>query len=293
MPVPFEIKFKHRHAKADSFMDLAAILAYLASDGPQWFFLPACAEGAQALVDFLGNVGLDETMSARPLEERTPVLCYAEGLGSIVACPKDFIGLETFKRAWAASTTDLDMPLPPDEEIAFESGSSIVTMDCGHHHAEGRRFATMLGLAIQIIGTSEGEQEAPMQSNDSPMLPGQKAVTEFHIKFGVPARPHPEMIAAEDRLRRVRLIFEEAAEFATACGKQDMPEIADAIADLLYVTFGAAVEFGIDICPIFYDVHRANMSKTGGADEGGKITKGPNFVPPDSTPFLQAQGWEG
>lgn len=125
------------------------------------------------------------------------------------------------------------------------------------------------------------------------MLPGQGAVTEFHIKFGVPARARPEMISAEDRLRRVRLIFEEAAEFATACSTQNMVEIADALADLLYVTFGAAVEFGINIHPIFHDVHRANMSKTGSADAGGKITKGPNFVPPDATPFLKAQGWEG
>ncbi len=116
-------------------------------------------------------------------------------------------------------------------------------------------------------------------------------VTDFHVKFGVRARTRPEMIPAEDRLRRVRLIFEEASEFATACSNQDMPEIADAIADLLYVTYGAAVEFGINIAPIFADVHVTNMSKTGGADAGGKITKGPDFVPPDSTPFLRQQGW--
>lgn len=125
------------------------------------------------------------------------------------------------------------------------------------------------------------------------MGPEQSMVREFHVKYGAPVQPRPAQIAVKDRLRRARLIFSEAAEFLEACDKDDFVEMVDALADLLVVTYGAAVEMGVDLEPVFAEVHRSNMSKDGGKDAGGKILKGPNFRKPDVIGELRAQGYTG
>lgn len=122
----------------------------------------------------------------------------------------------------------------------------------------------------------------------------QKFVLEFHKKYGGEWAEKPGMLTPEARLRRVRLIMDEAAEFAAAASQGDMVEMCDALADLLYVTYGSAVEMGVDIEPIFAEVQRSNMTKDGGGkDSGGKIMKGPDFSPPDLVTVLQEQGWNG
>ena len=109
------------------------------------------------------------------------------------------------------------------------------------------------------------------------MGPEQCAVREFHQKYGAPVRSTPSQINVKDRLRRARLICSEAAEFLEA-------------ADLV-VTYGAAVEMGVDLEPVFAEVHRSNMSKDGGMDAGGKILKGPGFTPPNILGELVKQGY--
>ena len=69
--------------------------------------------------------------------------------------------------------------------------------------------------------------------------------------------------------------------------------MVDALADILVVTYGAAVEMGVDLEPIFREVHRSNMSKDGGKDAGGKILKGKGFSPPDILGELRRQGYTG
>lgn len=119
----------------------------------------------------------------------------------------------------------------------------------------------------------------------------QKWVRDFHIKYGEYSDT-PIMLTEKARLRRARLIVSEAAEFVDAASKGDMDEMCDALADLLYVTYGSAVEMGVDIEPIFAEVQRSNMTKDGGGqDSGGKILKGPNFSPPDLAKVLREQGW--
>ncbi len=119
----------------------------------------------------------------------------------------------------------------------------------------------------------------------------QKWVREFHLKYGGEVACQPTMISHEARLRRARLIIAEASEFMEAAGKEDMVEMVDALADLLYVTYGTAVELGIDIEPVFAEVQRSNMTKDGGGqDAGGKILKGPDFSPPDIPKILKEQG---
>ena len=121
----------------------------------------------------------------------------------------------------------------------------------------------------------------------------QTLVRDFHVKYGAPVQSTPAQIAPKDRLRRARLIVSEAAEFLDAADKDDFVEMVDALADLLVVVYGAAVEMGVDLEPAFAEVHRSNMSKNGGKDAGGKILKGPDWRPPDILTVLRRQGFKG
>lgn len=123
------------------------------------------------------------------------------------------------------------------------------------------------------------------------MGPEQCMVREFHQKYRAPIQSTPAQIGVKDRLRRARLICSEAAEFLEAADRNDFVEMVDALADLLVVTYGAAVEMGVDLEPVFAEVHRSNMSKNGGLDAGGKILKGPGFTPPDIVGELTRQGY--
>lgn len=124
----------------------------------------------------------------------------------------------------------------------------------------------------------------------------QQWVRDFHLKYGGEISNTPITLSDAARFRRARLIVSEAAEFMDAAGNGDLVEMCDALADLLYVTYGSAVEMGVDIEPIFAEVQRSNMTKDGGGkDAGGKILKGPDFSPPDLVTVLRKQGpehWE-
>lgn len=124
------------------------------------------------------------------------------------------------------------------------------------------------------------------------MGPEQAMVREFHEKYDAPIGDKPAQITPKDRLRRARLICSEAAEFLEAADRDDFVEMVDALADILVVTYGAAVEMGVDLEPVFNEVHRSNMSKSGGKDPGGKILKGPGFRPPEILRELIKQGYE-
>lgn len=124
----------------------------------------------------------------------------------------------------------------------------------------------------------------------------QKGVQKFHEKYGCLTRYHPKMPDAKVLLLRARLIVEEAAEFMSAASNEDMVGMCDALADLLYVTYGTAVVMGVDMEPISAEVQRSNMTKDGGGqDSGGKIMKGPDFEEPDIAGKLTEQdlcGWK-
>jgi predicted HAD superfamily Cof-like phosphohydrolase len=90
----------------------------------------------------------------------------------------------------------------------------------------------------------------------------------------------------------VALIEEELAEFRNAGEAHDLVEIADALADLLYVVYGAAVAYGIDLQPVFDEIHAANLSK--GEPEvvrrpDGKLLKGAGYRPPQVARVLREQ----
>tara|TARA_B100000795_G_scaffold187511_1_gene142607 strand:- start:476 stop:817 length:342 start_codon:yes stop_codon:yes gene_type:complete len=91
---------------------------------------------------------------------------------------------------------------------------------------------------------------------------------------------------------RYELIREELDEFKDALKNQDILEVADALTDILYVTYGAGHAFGIDLDKCFEEVQQSNMSKLDERGEpiynkNGKVMKGPNYFKPDLTKFVK------
>jgi len=102
------------------------------------------------------------------------------------------------------------------------------------------------------------------------------------------------MVDERTRELRSNLILEEAREFQAASDELDLVEIADAIADLLYVVYGAAVTYGLDAQVLFDEVHRSNMTKIWPdgtihrRESDGKILKPPSYSPADIKGTLAA-----
>ena len=94
----------------------------------------------------------------------------------------------------------------------------------------------------------------------------------------------------QTRVLRERLIHEEFEELKEAMGKNDLFAVAKELADLLYVVYGTAVSYGIDMEPVFREVHRSNMSKVGGYKrEDGKWVKPATYSPAVIEPILTEQ----
>ena len=115
-------------------------------------------------------------------------------------------------------------------------------------------------------------------------------VGEFHDAFGIRSEPVPVIPDEGTQALRCSLIREELEELQAAFADGDLVEVADAVADLLYVTYGTAVSCGIDIEPIFREVHRSNMTKVGGTRrDDGKWIKPDDYSPARIEPLLKQQ----
>ena len=115
-------------------------------------------------------------------------------------------------------------------------------------------------------------------------------VLAFHEQFEIQVASQPTPPDASIQQLRVRLIQEEFDELQEAMQTQNLPNIAKELADLLYVVYGTAVSCGIDMEPVFNEVHRSNMSKVGGHKrEDGKWVKPPTYSPADISPILSEQ----
>src|SRR5262245_52918208 len=88
------------------------------------------------------------------------------------------------------------------------------------------------------------------------------AVGQFHEAFGLPRRSMPGTDVDEDvKKLRFALLEEEVSEYFEAAEAGDVVKIADALADIVYVAYGTAVTYGIDLDAVLAEVHRSNMSK--------------------------------
>lgn len=121
----------------------------------------------------------------------------------------------------------------------------------------------------------------------------QRKVVEFHAAMSLPRAASPSVPDDATTGLRLALIDEEVRELRDAASRRDLTAIADALCDLLYVTFGYAVAAGIDLEPAFDQVHAANMRKAGGGVRGdGKVLKPDGWREPDLSAVLRAQGCE-
>ncbi|HEU4503222.1 MAG TPA: MazG nucleotide pyrophosphohydrolase domain-containing protein [Nitrospira sp.] len=129
-----------------------------------------------------------------------------------------------------------------------------------------------------------------MMKNEQPDKDPQSMVEGFHRLFDIVVQQTPGPIDERTRMLRERLIQEEFEELKEAMGKEDLVAIAKELADLLYVVYGTAVSYGIDMEPVFREVHRSNMSKVGGYKrEDGKWVKPPTYSAAAIQPLLAEQ----
>ncbi len=117
-------------------------------------------------------------------------------------------------------------------------------------------------------------------------------VAEFHRAYELPLRSAPTGAVGADQARlRQALIEEEVAELAAAADAEDVVGVADALADIVYVAYGTAHVYGIDLDAVLHAVHVSNMTKLGADGRplrraDGKILKGPDYQPPDVAAVL-------
>jgi predicted HAD superfamily Cof-like phosphohydrolase len=122
------------------------------------------------------------------------------------------------------------------------------------------------------------------------MTDEQSMVEAFHCKFDIVVRTTPTELNEETKHLRVRLIQEEFDELKEAMASGNLAEVAKELADLLYVTYGTAVSYGIDMEPVFREVHRSNLSKIGGHKRAdGKWVKPPTYSPADIDSIVNGQ----
>lgn len=107
-------------------------------------------------------------------------------------------------------------------------------------------------------------------------------VRDFIEKFAQPIDQPLHTDGGHLKAMRMLLIAEETEELADALFRNDRADVADALADLIYVAIGAAITFGIDLRPVWQAVQATNMAKEGGGvREDGKILKPEGWQPPD------------
>lgn len=119
-------------------------------------------------------------------------------------------------------------------------------------------------------------------------------VREFHTTFRLPVADTPRLPDTRLAALRVRLLLEEAREVEEAAEHQDLAGVAQELADVVYVAYGTALTYGIDLDAVVAEIHRANMSKLD-ADgkpllrEDGKVLKSALYRAPDVAAVLAGQ----
>jgi len=118
-----------------------------------------------------------------------------------------------------------------------------------------------------------------------------QSVKKFMQTFGQEVKGKAEFPNEKTVQLRYELIKEELEELKQAIKDKDLKEVADALTDILYVTYGAGHAFGVDLNKCFDEVQRSNMSKLGSDgkpiyNENGKVMKGPDYFKPNLSKFI-------
>jgi phosphoribosyl-ATP pyrophosphohydrolase len=213
----------------------------------------------------------------------------AEALaGRVVVGPGVFSGADG-----VAPTSDQTRSLEAlhDDKVRLADELLVIDVDGYIGEATHREIdlATSLGKAVRYWSVEHAGVGVPID----PVV----ALQESHHAQQLVRNERPTLdVPAEVKQLRCALIDEEAGEFRDAIEAGDIVAVADAIADLLYVVYGAALTFGIPVREVFADIHRSNMTKLD--DDGrpvlradGKVMKGRNYSPPNLLPILVRHGY--
>jgi predicted HAD superfamily Cof-like phosphohydrolase len=153
------------------------------------------------------------------------------------------------------------------------------------------------GAAAPAVRGAERTDDAEhvAYGSDGRLSDAMLSVGRFHQAFNLPRASRPGT-GVPDALAQLRvdLLVEEVREFADATAQRDLVGIADALADIVYVAYGAAVTYGINLDAALHEVHRSNMSKLDESGrpvyrEDGKVLKSARYTPPDIPAVLSAQ----
>ena len=114
----------------------------------------------------------------------------------------------------------------------------------------------------------------------------------FMKTFGQEVKSKSELASEKINTLRISLIEEELDELKQAMKENNIKEVADALTDILYVTYGAGHAFGVNLDKCFNEVQNSNMSKLGNDskpifNDQGKVMKGPNYFKPDLSKFIK------
>lgn len=155
------------------------------------------------------------------------------------------------------------------------------------------RSIQLAARAAALKATAQPELDLGLPPRLIPYRPSRRgmseamhAVAEFHATFGLPMSATPQQdVPSQLAALRVELLREEFEEFRSAVRRNDAVAIADALADIVYVAYGSAITYGIDLDLVIREVHRANMSKLGPNGvplmrEDGKVLKPRTYTPP-------------
>lgn len=174
------------------------------------------------------------------------------------------------------------------QAAGMASKASVAQLDLYVDQVEPDSTQMPAALGSAVCDTAADETATPY----SPDV----LVRAFHCAFGLPVGQRPDLHQAGPRLRslRVDLLREEVDEFEHAIKECDLVAVADALADIVYVAYGAAISFGIDLDAVIAEVHRANMSKLDKDGlpllrHDGKVLKSDGYRPPDVAAVLRTQ----
>lgn len=151
-------------------------------------------------------------------------------------------------------------------------------------------------LRAQVTAVQRHNTELVFRHRADMILAGRDPfgdVVDFHKAMGQPVGDVPKLLHVDRDDLRLDLIDEERKELTIALLASDLPEVADALIDLIYVCIGYMVELGIDPGPMWDEVHRTNMAKRDGKVRAdGKILKPEGWKPPRIAELLKEQGWQ-
>ena len=214
---------------------------------------------------------------------------------------------------------DFEVVHNTENQFFVDTGDKVFNLDIHRYGSHSSIVRKVMAESLKRLTAEERElidnylgtlEEEPQ--NKIGMTKLQDQVKEFMIQAGQDCPDGPTISSQEVRILRVRLLLEEVLELAEASGvtifdagqvvsmgdlsfeaveEANLLEIADALTDINYVSYGAGVAFGLDLEPFEQAVHANNMTKfeDGFRDENGKWRKGPSYKPVDLQPVLDAQ----